>query len=131
MFNQGVKVHPYLNDVPYTKLADNQLPLTPVLSILRLSFYPDVNMTDQSQPISNLWHSSLEFVSTIPGFRKLHWAVEHQQPAENIILLIQWESGLSVPFRLQSSAGLSDKRIFQPHSPIGASNTNFRLELQA
>ncbi|KAJ5937679.1 hypothetical protein N7454_004021 [Penicillium verhagenii] len=46
-----------------------QLPATPILSVLQLKFVSEVNLEDVSQTVSVLWRKSVEFLSTIPGFQ--------------------------------------------------------------
>ncbi|KAJ5917306.1 hypothetical protein N7466_010860 [Penicillium verhagenii] len=82
-----------------------QLPATPILSILQLKFVSEVNLEDISQTVSVLWRKSVEFVSTIPGFQELYWAPVDQSAA-TIMVLIQWDSGKAWS-RFQCSLGFT------------------------
>lgn len=97
MIHAQVKIKPSLHKIPYDSRRDeDELPPAPILSILQFTFRSGVDLGDTSQPVSTLWRSSLEFVSTIPGFQGLHWAQVNQESASQlIIILIQWDSGLA------------------------------------
>lgn len=105
MFYSKGYVSPRLAGVSYTSDDDYRLPTIPILSIVQLSFQPDVNIHDESQPVARLWEASLEFVSSISGFVDLHWAVLERQP-QVVIVLIQWENGIAWK-EFQCSVGFS------------------------
>lgn len=78
-----------------------------VLSILHFSFYPGVDFSESLQPASLLWWNSLEFISTIPGFRDLSWApVDDASADQQVIVLVQWGNQHSWKL-FQSSLGFS------------------------
>lgn len=100
-----------LGHIPYNSETNlDRLPMSAVLSIIQLSFHAGVDVLDQSQPAAKLWRSSLEFVSTIPGFKHLHWAPvnweQGQALGQTVIILIEWDSGLAWK-RFQYSMGFS------------------------
>ncbi|PYI18970.1 hypothetical protein BO99DRAFT_459851 [Aspergillus violaceofuscus CBS 115571] len=85
--------YPCLAGVPWTERSSAVcLPDTPILSVVRFNFRPDVNLTDSSHVTFVLWEKSLAFVSSIPGFRRLHWALLHNEP-QGVIVLLQWQHG--------------------------------------
>ncbi|KAJ5176582.1 uncharacterized protein N7482_002459 [Penicillium canariense] len=97
------KWKPSLHHIAFDSQNGEQLPATPVLSILQFKFGSAVNLDDPSQPVSVLWRVSVEFISTISGFQGLYWAPVDQN---TIIILIQWDSGFSWR-RFQCSMGFS------------------------
>lgn len=70
-----MEAKPSLAGVLYDLTADTDWPpTTPVVSILQLTFHPEVNTNDQEQSVATLWRGSVKYVSTIPSFRTLHCA---------------------------------------------------------
>ncbi|KAH8700095.1 hypothetical protein BGW36DRAFT_415267 [Talaromyces proteolyticus] len=107
MINRYVAIKPCLNHIAYDSKDADQLPATPVLGILQFTFHSGVNVSEPSQLASVLWRKSLTFVSTIPGFQRLYWApVDHASPCQQIIVLMQWDSGRGWKL-FQSSLGFS------------------------
>lgn len=101
-----VAVVPRFRELPFYSYQLDELP-DPVLGILQFTFHPDVDVFDVSQRASILWQKSLRFVSTIPGFRNLHWSsVNDVSTCQQIIVLIQWESVLGWKL-FQHSLGFS------------------------
>ncbi|CAG8905454.1 unnamed protein product [Penicillium egyptiacum] len=128
-----VQVIPRFHDLPYYSDKLDQLPDDPVLGILQFTFNPDVDVSDASQRASILWQKSLRFVSTIPGFQRLHWSsVNDVSPCQQIIVLIQWENVLG--WRLfQSSLGFSMMLgyISQASNPLSASQLDEKAGFKA
>ena len=130
-----------LSRIPYDSDTNlDRLPTSVVLSIIQLSFQAGVDMLDQLQPAATLWRSSLEYVSTIPGFRSLHWAPvnQGQAPAQTVMILIEWDSGLawkqfqcSMGFSLLLGylSGDSFNRCIQLELPTEISRSDCILEL--
>ncbi|KAJ5701093.1 hypothetical protein N7488_008641 [Penicillium malachiteum] len=125
---------PSLGGIWYDSLDWKHLPATPLLSILQFKFSSDVNLEDTSQAVSVLWHKSVEFVSTLPGFQGLYWVPVSQIA---VIALIQWDSGLAWS-RFQCSLGFSmllgylediTNRCVQHALPDYLCSTGFRLEV--
>ncbi|KAJ5618556.1 hypothetical protein N7528_006667 [Penicillium herquei] len=125
---------PSLGGIWYDSLDWEQLPATPILSILQFKFSSDVNLENTSQAVSVLWQKSVEFVSTLPGFQGLYWAPVSQMA---VIALIQWDSGLAWG-RFQCSLGFSmllgylediTNRCVQHALPDYLSSTGFCLEV--
>lgn len=140
MFNTHVAITPRLKNIAYNSkeaLADH-LPADPVLSILQFTYHPGVNVAEPSQRAHALWQKSLEFVSTVPGFQGMYWApVDHTSPHQQIIVLIQWDSGHSWK-RFQSSLGFSmmlgyvesvSNRCIQSVLPVNLPISDSLLEL--
>lgn len=87
---------PHLNGISFLTRDVDQLPGNPILSILHFTLQAGVDVADQSQLASNLWRKSLKYVSTIPGFQGLYWGpVDQPSSCQQIIVLIQWDSGHS------------------------------------
>ncbi|EED16713.1 hypothetical protein TSTA_017870 [Talaromyces stipitatus ATCC 10500] len=87
-------VVPCLNNIAYYSKEADLLPANPVLGILHFTFHSEVDVSESSQAASILWRKSLKFVSTIFGFQSLYWApIIHNSPCQQIIVLIQWDSG--------------------------------------
>ena len=128
MSHQTIEAKPSLAGISYSSTTDTDWPLAnPVVSIVQLIFHPNVDVNDQKQPVATLWRSSLEYVSTIPGFQTLHWAPVKQSPTQCLILLIQWDSGLAWK-RFQCSLGFS---MLLGYLSPGQFNRCLQLELPA
>lgn len=133
-FTIPTKMKPSVGGIGYDSSEWEQLPATPILSILQLQFTSEVNLEDPSQTASVLWEKSLEFVSSLQGFQGLHWAPVNPY---TVITLIQWDSGLAWS-RFQCSLGFSmllgylehvTNRCVRLALPDYLSNSHFRLEL--
>lgn len=133
-FSIPTKMKPSLGGICYDSSEWEQLPVTPILSILQLKFTSEVNLEDPSHTASVLWQKSVEFVSSLQGFQGLYWAPVNQT---TIIILIQWDSGLAWS-RFQCSLGFSMllgylehviNRCIQLALPDSLTNSTFRLEL--
>lgn len=125
---------PSLGGICYDSSEWEQLPVTPILSILQFKFTSEVNLEDPSQRASVLWQKSVEFVSSLQGFQGLYWAPVNQT---TVIILIQWDSGPAWA-RFQCSLGFSMllgyleyviNRCIQLALPKSLTNSAFRLEL--
>ncbi|KAL5045880.1 hypothetical protein BDW71DRAFT_214829 [Aspergillus fruticulosus] len=140
MFNTYVAITPRLKNIAYNSkeaLADH-LPADPVLSILQFTYRPGVNVAEPSQRAHILWQKSLKLVSTVPGFQRMFWApVDHTSPHQQIIVLIQWDSGHGWK-RFQSSLGFSmmlgyiesiSNRCIQSVLPVNLPISDSLLEL--
>ena len=107
MIIRRVNVHPCLGNIAWNSKEADQLPADPVLGILQFTFHSGVDVSEPSQPESVLWRHSLKFVSTILGFQRMYWApVDCPSPYQQIIVLIQWDSGHGWKL-FQSSLGFS------------------------
>ncbi|RLL95788.1 hypothetical protein CFD26_104336 [Aspergillus turcosus] len=107
MITRHVDIKPCLNNIAYDSKDADQLPANPVLGILQFTFHSGVDVSEPTQLASILWRKSLTFVSTIPGFQRLYWApVVHASPCQQIIVLVQWDSGRGWKL-FQSSLGFS------------------------
>lgn len=107
MITRRVDVHPCLDNIAWNSREADQLPADPVLGILQFTFHAGVDVSEPSQPASVLWRNSLKFVSTIPGFQRIYWApLDSHSPYQQIIVLIQWDSGHGWKL-FQSSLGFS------------------------
>ncbi|PYI34991.1 hypothetical protein BP00DRAFT_335497 [Aspergillus indologenus CBS 114.80] len=85
--------YPCLAGLPWSdRDATVCLPGKPILSLIRLSFRPDVDLTDENHVTFSLWQKSLAFISTVLGFQHLYWAPMHNEP-RGVIVLIQWQNG--------------------------------------
>ncbi|CAI7616122.1 unnamed protein product [Penicillium glandicola] len=106
MIYNHLRTKPCLQHTAYDSERDeDQLPASPVLSILQFTFRPNVDVSELSESANALWRTSLGFVSTITGFQGLHWAVVSQASAsQQVTVLIQWENGLAWK-RFQCSVG--------------------------
>ncbi|GKZ21333.1 hypothetical protein AbraIFM66951_010122 [Aspergillus brasiliensis] len=84
---------PHLSGVSWseTRLRDH-LPETPVLSLITLTFRPEVDIVNENHIGYSLWQQSLAFISTIPGFQQAYWAPISGDP-HGIVVLIQWHHG--------------------------------------
>lgn len=140
MFNTHVAIAPRLKNIAYNSkeaLADH-LPADRVLGILQFTYRPGVDVAEPSQRAHALWQKSLEFVSTVPGFQGMYWVpVDHTSPHQQIIVLIQWDSGHSWK-RFQSSLGFSmmlgyietiSNRCIQSVLPVNLPISDSLLEL--
>lgn len=140
MIYAQVKIKPCLQGIPYDSEKNvDRLPTTPILSILQFTFSPGVDISEPSQPASTLWHASLEFISTIPGFQGLYWGLVNQaSPSQQVLVLIQWDSGLawrrfqcSIGFRmLQGYVRESYNRCVQLSLPAKISSSTSRCILE-
>ncbi|GKZ72765.1 hypothetical protein AnigIFM50267_009144 [Aspergillus niger] len=84
---------PRLSGVSWTETRlHDHLPPTPVLSFVRLTFRPDVNIVNETKIGHSLWQQSLALISTIPGFQRVYWASISDDP-NGVVVLIQWQSG--------------------------------------
>ncbi|KAL4738259.1 hypothetical protein BDV11DRAFT_139264 [Aspergillus similis] len=138
MINNYVAITPRLKNIAYNSKEADYLPADPVLSILHFTFHPGVNVTEPSQLAYVLWQKSLKFLSTVPGFGGMYWAtVNHTSPHQQIIVLIQWDSGNCWKL-FQSSLGFSmmlgylesiSNRCIQSVLPINLTISDSLLEL--
>ncbi|KAJ6114988.1 hypothetical protein N7486_000766 [Penicillium sp. IBT 16267x] len=133
-FSIPSKMKPSVGGIFYDSPEWEQLPVTPILSILQFKFNSEVNLEDTSQTVFVLWRNSVEFVSSLQGFQGLHWAPVNQN---TVIILIQWDSGPAWS-RFQCSLGFSmvlgylehvTNRCVQLALPAHLSNAPFCLEL--
>ncbi|KAJ5752154.1 hypothetical protein N7520_009071 [Penicillium odoratum] len=90
--SKPLRILPSLSSITYYDPRIDQLPVNPVLGVLRFNFNPGIDISERCRA-SILWHKSLTYVSTIPGFQRLYWApVDHVSSSQQIIILVQWDS---------------------------------------
>ncbi|PYI31070.1 hypothetical protein BP00DRAFT_486880 [Aspergillus indologenus CBS 114.80] len=98
---------PCLHGIKWTATAlRDDLPKTPVLSLIRFKFRPEADFMDEQHVAHTLWQQSLVFISTVSGFQRLLWAPISDE-SRRMVLLIQWRDGTAwQEFQLSFGLGL-------------------------
>ncbi|KAJ5618565.1 hypothetical protein N7528_006676 [Penicillium herquei] len=127
-------MEPCLRGICFDSTEWEQLPATPVLSILKFRFKDEVELENPSKPVYALWRKSVEFVSKTPGFQGLYWGPIDK---DEILVLVQWDSGKAWS-RFECSLGFSmllghlehvTNRCMQIALPTSLLNASFRVEV--
>lgn len=137
MIHAQVKIKPSLHKIPYDSRRDeDELPPTPILSILQFTFRSGVDLGDTSQPFSTAKFFGV-CVDNSRFPRTLLGTSEPGSASQLIIILIQWDSGLAWE-RFQCSIGFSMllgyletcyNRCIQLALPADLSSSSTLLEL--
>ncbi|KAK4080534.1 hypothetical protein Trihar35433_1639 [Trichoderma harzianum] len=71
----------------------DEIPQTPILSIIEFSLKPGVDLGDDSRPPRKLLDATLRYISSIPGCRGIEWGLRLDADVEaGFFCLICWDS---------------------------------------
>lgn len=66
-----------------------------ILSIICLPLKRAINIHDESQAVSRLWHAALDYISSLRGCEAIYWGSDLESELPAVLLLVQWSAASS------------------------------------
>lgn len=109
---------PAIDGVYWQRSSADNLPATPVMSIVELVVQSPVEISDWSSAPGKLWEMTLQYLWSIPGCSDIKWGFEKENSTA-VVVLIMWETGMAWK-SFQGSIG------FVPMTPLLANRMRSR-----
>lgn len=90
---ESPRTGPAIDNMLWKRHLPSEMPDTPILSVLKFEFKPEVELRDRTSAPRKIWDVVIGYILSLPGCAFVKWGTIVDSGASTVVCFIQWRNG--------------------------------------